>query len=125
MTHVLTMPPEVARHMPRYSSRKGQLSFPFAWRAEDHVEYADKHMVVRRDQWGPITVHRNSLHAVWVVSKTLPITGPSGRIGAAMWYVFPNLFFRGRDAHNFAHGGRLKNGMTIATAAPFIDCTLQ
>lgn len=93
-----------------------QLSFPFVWPAHVHATLADKHMLKRRDCWGEIEVHRNTCVGIWVVSKWIPVIGPSGRIGAAMYYVFPQLMFSGQEAHDFA--GRLKQN-----SGPFIDQT--
>lgn len=95
-----------------------QLVFPFLWTAHTHAEQADKHMIKKRDRWGNITVHRNTMLGIWVVSKYVPIIGPSGLIGAAIWYVFPDLFHSGRKAHHFAGGLNRYSG-------PLLDGTFQ
>lgn len=98
-----------------------QLSFFFVWSAEKHAQEADKRMVVRHDKWGPITVYRATKYKVWTVSKWIPVIGPSGRIGACMWYMFPILFDSGREAHRFAQGRTLDNGCSMELATPRID----
>lgn len=120
MNFVVTHPPEVERNKPNTSvfDDHNQLLFPFMWPAAAHVKHADKCMVKRLDKWGEIVVHRNTRLAIWVVSKRIPVIGPSGYIGASMWYVFPDLFYTGREAHKFA-------GSLNQYSGPLIDCTMQ
>ena len=96
-----------------------QLSFPFAWEAIDLMRLADKKSIVRRDKWGPITLHRSTGYSIWVISKWIPIIGPSGYIGGSMLYVFPDLFFRGGDARRVAQSSYMTDGV------PFVDNTIQ
>lgn len=82
-----------------------QLVFFFMFPPELFAQHADKAMVARNLKHGPVIVHRNTRFGVWVVSCTRPIYGPSGYVGAAMMgYVFPRLFFAGREAWDFAKG---------------------
>jgi len=120
MNFVVTHPPAVERNKPSTATydNDNQLLFPFAWPAAAHAKHADKHMVKRNDKWGEIIVHRSTELGIWVVSKWIPVTGPSGYIGSAMWHVFPDLFFTGREAHIFAVRLHQLSG-------PLIDCTMQ
>lgn len=78
-------------------------------------------MVVSKDRWGDITVHRCTAQGLWAVSKYVPIIGYSGYICGRVHHIFPIVFYSGREAHRFAKGSSLKNGYTIVTLSPRFD----
>lgn len=93
----------------------GQLLFCFLWDAQYISRVADKVMVRKEDRWGKVLVHRLIPYNLWVVSKQVPIIGPSGYIGASIHRVFPPVFSRGRAAHEFAGELGVWDGMIDAT----------
>ena len=84
-------------------SNSQQLIFFFMFPPEDFARHADKNMVAKELKYGPVMVHRQIRFGVWVVSCVRPIHGPSGYVAASTSYVFPQLFFKGREAWTFAN----------------------
>ena len=95
-----------------------QFTFPFAWPSIVLADLSDKQMVRKYDKWGEVVVYRVMQQKIWVVSKWVPVIGPSGYVGSAVRHVFPNLFFTGREAHGFANSLNQYSG-------PLIDLTRQ
>ena len=80
-----------------------QLVFSFALPAYDLVCMADKVMSIKGSGTG-IKVHRITAFNLWVITEMVPIWGPSGRVGAAIFYVHQKVFFSGREARRYAQG---------------------
>jgi hypothetical protein len=79
-----------------------QLSFPFAWSPNEVLDNADRTMPVKGSRVQR-QVHRCTKHGLWVVTEMARVVGPSGYVGAAIFYLHDFVFTEGRRAWRYAN----------------------